>query len=78
MISEHFSKAIEKINSNDASGLQELIKSHDVEIDSEDEHGMTLLQHAAFKGKKEICQLLLDLVSFISNWHFFIGLKSFF
>nr|SVE74185.1 EOG090X06BA [Daphnia barbata] len=54
-------KAIEKINNNDSLGLQELIKSHVVEIDGEDEHGMTLLQHAAFKGKKEICQLLLDL-----------------
>lgn len=63
MISENFSKAIEKINNNDTSVLQELIKSRDVEIDDEDEHGMTLLQHAAFKGKKDICQLLLDLVS---------------
>jgi ankyrin repeat protein len=63
MISENFSNAIEKINNNDTSGLQELIKSRDVEIDDEDEHGMTLLQHAAFKGKKDICQLLLDLVS---------------
>ncbi len=63
MISENFSKAIDKINNNDTSGLQELIKSRDVEIDDEDEHGMTLLQHASFKGKKDICQLLLDLVS---------------
>jgi ankyrin repeat protein len=63
MISENFSNAIEKINNNDTSGLQELIKSRDVEIDDEDEHGMTLLQHAAFKGKQDICQLFLDLVS---------------
>jgi ankyrin repeat protein len=74
MILENFGKAIEKINSNDTSGLQELIKSHDVEIDSEDEHGMTLLQHAAFKGKKDICQLLLDLVSLIMLFIFLIWL----
>nr|CAG4650976.1 EOG090X06BA [Simocephalus serrulatus]SVE94240.1 EOG090X06BA [Simocephalus serrulatus] len=61
MISEGFTKATEKINNNDVSGLQELLKSHEVEIDEEDDHGMTLLQHAAFKGKKELCQLLLDL-----------------
>nr|SVE91141.1 EOG090X06BA [Daphnia sinensis] len=61
MISENINKAIEKINNNDSTGLQELIKSQEVGIDSEDEHGMTLLQHAAFKGKKDMCQLLLDL-----------------
>lgn len=63
MVSEGFNKAIEKINSNDVTGLQELLKSHEVEIVEEDDHGMTLLQHAAFKGKKDLCQLLLDLVS---------------
>lgn len=62
MISEKINKAIEKISNNDSTGLQELIKSQEVVIDSEDEHGMTLLQHAAFKGKKDMCQLLLDLV----------------
>nr|CAG4641696.1 EOG090X06BA [Eurycercus lamellatus] len=30
-------------------------------METEDEQGMTLLQHAAFKGKKELCQFLLDL-----------------
>lgn len=63
MISGNFNKALEKINNNDSTGLQELVKCQEVGIDSEDEHGMTLLQHAAFKGKKDICQLLLDLVS---------------
>lgn len=64
-ISEGFTKAIEKINNSDVSGLQELLKSREVEIDEEDDHGMTLLQHAAFKGKKELCQLLLDLVGYL-------------
>lgn len=63
MIAEGFNKAIEKINNSDLTGLQELLKSHEVEIEDEDDHGMTLLQHAAFKGKKDLCQLLLDLVS---------------
>nr|CAG4646261.1 EOG090X06BA [Macrothrix elegans] len=61
MVSEGYAKAIEKINSNDSSGIQDLIKNHDVEIEAEDEHGMTLLQQAAFKGRKDITQLLLDL-----------------
>nr|SVE73559.1 EOG090X06BA [Daphnia atkinsoni] len=53
--------SLERINNNDTTGLQELVKCQEVGIDSEDEHGMTLLQHAAFKGRKDICQLLLDL-----------------
>ena len=60
---ESFTKAIEKINNSDAVGLQEFLKTQEVDIESEDDHGMTLLQHAAFKGKKDMCQLLLDLVS---------------
>nr|CAG4643208.1 EOG090X06BA [Ilyocryptus agilis] len=55
---EAFNQAIEKISNNDCVGLQELLKT--IKIDQEDEHGMTLLQHAAFKKKKDICQLLLD------------------
>lgn len=59
---ETLNQAIEKINNNDIVGLQELLKSHAVEIGAEDDHGMTLLHHAAFKGKKDFVQLLLDLV----------------
>lgn len=63
MVVEGFNKAVEKISNNDVTGLQELLKSREIEIEEEDDHGMTLLQHAAFKGKKDLCQLLLDLVS---------------
>lgn len=59
---ENLTQAIEKINNNDIVGLQELLKNHAVEVDAEDDHGMTLLHHAAFKGKKDFVQLLLDLV----------------
>nr|CAG4634787.1 EOG090X06BA [Alona affinis] len=58
---EVFNQAVEKINSNDCAGLQEILKTHNIQVDSEDSSGMTLLQHSAFKGKKEMCQLLLDL-----------------
>lgn len=59
---EVFNQAQEKIISSDSAGLQEILKTHNVPVDAEDSSGMTLLQHAAFKGKKEMCQLLLDLV----------------
>nr|CAG4647903.1 EOG090X06BA [Moina brachiata]SVE93015.1 EOG090X06BA [Moina brachiata] len=61
--------AIEKINNNDIVGLQELLKNHAVEVDAEDDHGMTLLHHAAFKGKKDFVQLLLDLGSDPNGGH---------
>ena len=54
---------VEKISDSDAVGLQELMKIHNTKIEAEDKQGMTMLQHASFKGKREICQLLIDLVS---------------
>lgn len=54
---------VEKISANDPVSLQELMKLHQIQVDAEDENGMTLLQHAAFKGKLELCQMLLDIVS---------------
>ena len=57
-----FNKAVEKIKENDCVGLQQVIKTHSLAIETEDENGMTLLQHACFKGKKDVTQLLLDLV----------------
>jgi len=57
-----FNKAVEKIKENDYVGLQQVIKTHSLAIETEDENGMTLLQHACFKGKKDVTQLLLDLV----------------
>ena len=59
---DNFKQATEKINSNDYAGFQDILKTNKIPIDGEDDHGMTLLHHAAFKGKKEMCQLLLDLV----------------
>ena len=59
---------VEKINDNDAVGLQELMKIHNTKVEAEDKQGMTMLQHASFKGKREMCQLLIDLVSLFCLW----------
>ena len=48
---ELLSSFVEKINDNDVLGLQELMKIHNTKIEAEDKQGMTMLQHAAFKGK---------------------------
>lgn len=58
-----FSELTDKINCGDAVALQDLMKRNSVQPDAHDDHGMTLLQHAAFKGNRDMCQLLIDLVS---------------
>jgi ankyrin repeat protein len=60
--SNDLSRLVEKVVANDVVGLQELMKSRNLKTDAEDSSGMTLLQHAAFKGKLDICQFLFDLV----------------
>lgn len=52
-----------KIANNDVNGLKNIIVQQKIEVDIYDENGMTPLQHAAYKGNKEIVQMLLDRVS---------------
>jgi len=52
-----------KIASNDVNGLKNILVQQKIEVDIYDENGMTPLQHAAYKGNKEIVQMLLDRVS---------------
>jgi ankyrin repeat protein len=52
-----------KIASNDVNGLKNTLLQQKMKVDIYDENGMTPLQHAAYKGNKEIVQMLLDQVS---------------
>jgi ankyrin repeat protein len=56
-----------KIDNNDVNGLKNILLQHNMKIDMYDEDGMTPLQHAAYKGNKEIVQMLIDQVSDIRN-----------
>lgn len=49
------------ISKSDVNGVKTLLSN--VRGDIFDEHGMTPLQHAAYKGNVEISQLLLDQVN---------------
>lgn len=53
-------KIFDCIAKNNITELKVLL--HHFQGDIFDEHGMTPLQHAAYKGNKEIVQLLLDQV----------------
>ncbi|RZF36557.1 hypothetical protein LSTR_LSTR010668 [Laodelphax striatellus] len=48
------------ISNNNVNGLKAILAQHNFNADLTDEHGMTPLQHAAYKGNKEIAQMLLD------------------
>lgn len=48
---------------NDFEGLQKIYSTHELGTDILDEHGMTPLQHAAYKGNEQIVRWLLDRVS---------------
>jgi ankyrin repeat protein len=52
-----------KIANNDVNGLKNTLLQQKMKVDIYDENGMTPLQHAAYKGNKEIVQMLLDQVS---------------
>lgn len=55
---------IDFINKNDLSGLKTHMSQLEIKPTLVDEHGMTPLSHAAYKGYLEICQYLLDQVSY--------------
>ncbi|XP_070536032.1 ankyrin repeat and MYND domain-containing protein 2-like [Ptychodera flava] len=49
----------EYINSGAIDKVKDVLSQKGVRVDCYDDHGMTPLQHAAFKGSKELCELLL-------------------
>ncbi|XP_044015347.1 ankyrin repeat and MYND domain-containing protein 2 isoform X2 [Aphidius gifuensis] len=67
----------DKISNNDTIGLKTLLSSFKVKIQCVDEHGMSPLQYACFKGNKEIAQMLLDQgadVNFCQHEHAYTAL----
>lgn len=61
-LSEDKKKIFEYISAGDLESVRRQFSALDCNVDIIDEHGMTPLSHAAFKGNKEICQYLLDQV----------------
>lgn len=51
------------IAANDLEEFKNLLGQHKDSVDFFDENGMSMLQHAAYKGNKDMVQLLLDRVS---------------
>lgn len=55
-------KIFEKIIKNEVSELKTLLAANKVKMDFVDENGTSPLQHACYKGNREIVQMLLDQV----------------
>lgn len=56
---ENVKKLFDSINAGNVDDAKALLGSG-VPVDSLDDHGMTPLQHAAYKGIKELCELFLN------------------
>lgn len=57
------------IAQNDLVEFKNILAQHKGPVDFFDENGMTALQHAAYKGNKDMVQLLLDRVRSF-HWQF--------
>ncbi|XP_037119431.1 ankyrin repeat and MYND domain-containing protein 2-like isoform X2 [Syngnathus acus] len=53
-------KLLQVIEAGDAQEVAQILTSEDVRVNCLDECGMTPLMHAAYKGKSEMCRLLLQ------------------
>lgn len=55
-----------KVTNNDIEGLKALLATNKIKIDFVDDNGMSPLQHACYKGNKEMVQLFLDQVGYVA------------
>ena len=53
-------KLFEAITAGDELTVRALLSTPGVRIECEDDEGMTPLQHAAYKGNADLCELLLE------------------
>lgn len=69
-LNEKEKKLYSLIEENSIEEVKRLLNDQDVKIDCLDDQGMTPLQHAAFRGNYEMCQLLLDRGADVNaNYH---------
>ncbi|KAG7501013.1 ankyrin repeat and MYND domain-containing protein 2-like [Solea senegalensis] len=59
-LSESERKILQLIDAGDVKEVDRLLASNAVRVNCLDEYGMTPLMHAAYKGKEDMCRLLLQ------------------
>ena len=50
------------ISNDDLEAAKAMLATGQVKVNDADDHGMSALQHASFKGLPKMCQMLLDQV----------------
>lgn len=61
---------VEKIAKASVDEIKQLLSQPEVRVESLDDQGTTFLQHAAFKGRKDLCELFLQHGADVnSNYH---------
>jgi ankyrin repeat protein len=60
-------QVFELVKKQDVEGLRRVLRDDSFSPNVYDVDGMTPLQHAAYRGNLELCQLLLDRVSACLN-----------
>lgn len=59
----------QKVQEGNEDEVKTLLSSDDVRVDPLDEHGMTPLQHAAYRGNYRLCKLFLDRGADVNSNH---------
>lgn len=67
----------EKISNNKTEDLKAILAANKMKVDFVDENRMSPLQHACYKGNKEIVQMLLDHVSYLNFFSWQVTSRSF-
>ena len=67
----------DKIDQNKPDELKALLAVNKVKMDFLDENKITPLQHACYKGNKEIAQMLIDHVSLLIYFSDFMNQSKF-
>ena len=50
------------ISNDDLEAAKAMLAAGQIKVNDVDDHGMSALQHASFKGLPKMCQMLLDQV----------------
>lgn len=75
-LTEQEKKLFEKIQENSYDDVKRILTDEKIRINCLDSHGMTPLQHAAYRGNYELCKLMLDCGADVNSHYHESGYTS--
>lgn len=76
ILTEQEGKLFEKIQANSYDEVKRILTDEKIRINCLDSHGMTPLQHAAYRGNYELCKLMLDCGADVNSHYHESGYTS--